>query len=1016
MGFQRLVTAKANEAIQVHKYRSDLTGLTVVIADVEGPVVNGYFTLATEACDDDGLPHTLEHLIFLGSEKYPYKGILDLIANRCLASGTNAWTDKDHTCYTMTTAGSEGFLTLLPVYLDHILYPTLTDAAFVTEVHHVSGDGIDGGVVYCEMQGRENTGESRANLEMLRAAYPSSGYSAETGGIMSNLRTSTSNEKVRAYHNSYYRPDNLYIIVTGQIRADDVFGALEPIEQKIISRGTLPKFTRPWQTPVAPLTASKDLRIEYPADEEDCGLVNVAWLGPKSTTDYNELTDCSVLLRYLTDTSTSPIRQNFIENDDPDASSVSYGIVENSRSLLYIGFENVPLGKEDGIFPKLKELLISFGSGKEKLDMTRMTNVIERYRLEALSNLESNPHDAIAFHLIGEMLYGTNNDDFEKRLNVNRYLKSLKVKQESFWVSLMNKYFVGANQVVVRAIPSVKENLRIANAELMRITEQRKRLGHVGLKEKSNILADAMAANNLLPPIEMITSSPVPSTEGIKFYAVEVFRTSDENSPTAVNLPNFPFYAKTYDLRTNFCYLKVSLNTSELTAELRPYLVLLMELLIESPVRRGNELIPYEEVVATLESNTVETTIELGFKASSRFSVGSYGNNVTLHMQVVPEKYMKGIELIGELLYNTTFTTERIKVCATKLVNEVAQLKREGNLIAKEIMRAIRYHEDSNVRTCSLLKQSKFLTEILIKMDQSEFAADVIAKLNTTRAIITLPENTSLHLAADWNAMEQLNIDLNQPWKQLEITTRAFENLLPLKRFTAIPDRMNLISKNQSANKPCNLIVRLGSVESAFLFRTCRSISDFKDPDLVPLLLSLQYLTQLEGPLWRHIRGQGFAYGYNIAPRPNEGLLYFSLYRASNVAAAFKEAMIITRKHIGDQAEWDDTLLESARSSLIYEIIARENSIEKVVEASILSCFKNVPLNYNQTLALQVREVTKDDLIRVSKRYLEKLFSNNETCMTIVCHPDKASDIETAFGDMGISMKVENSLEESILA
>jgi len=54
------------------------------------------------------------------------QGVLDLLANRCLASGTNAWTDTDHTCYTMTTAGNVGFLNLLPVYLDHILYPLLT--------------------------------------------------------------------------------------------------------------------------------------------------------------------------------------------------------------------------------------------------------------------------------------------------------------------------------------------------------------------------------------------------------------------------------------------------------------------------------------------------------------------------------------------------------------------------------------------------------------------------------------------------------------------------------------------------------------------------------------------------------------------------------------------------------------------------------------------------------------------------------------------------------------------------
>ena len=50
-------------------------------------------------------------------------------------------TDTDHTCYTVETGGSEGFLSLLPVYLDHILYPTITDSAFQTEVHHIDGDG-----------------------------------------------------------------------------------------------------------------------------------------------------------------------------------------------------------------------------------------------------------------------------------------------------------------------------------------------------------------------------------------------------------------------------------------------------------------------------------------------------------------------------------------------------------------------------------------------------------------------------------------------------------------------------------------------------------------------------------------------------------------------------------------------------------------------------------------------------------------------------------------------------------
>ena len=87
--YQELAMLKANNQIPVAKYKSLRTGLAVTVAQVEGPVVNGYFCLATEAHDDDGLPHTLEHLIFLGSEKFPYKGVLDLLANRCLSSGRN---------------------------------------------------------------------------------------------------------------------------------------------------------------------------------------------------------------------------------------------------------------------------------------------------------------------------------------------------------------------------------------------------------------------------------------------------------------------------------------------------------------------------------------------------------------------------------------------------------------------------------------------------------------------------------------------------------------------------------------------------------------------------------------------------------------------------------------------------------------------------------------------------------------------------------------------------------------
>jgi Zn-dependent M16 (insulinase) family peptidase len=158
-------------------------------------MVNLFATLATEAVTkpgiyhgDDGLPHTLEHLVFLGSAQYPYKGVLDKLANRCLAQGTNAWTATDHTAYTVTCAGDEAFLNLLPVYLDHILHPTLTAEGFVTEVHHVTAEGADKGVVYCEMQGRENGDADLCERALMGALFPGTGLASETGGLLANLR------------------------------------------------------------------------------------------------------------------------------------------------------------------------------------------------------------------------------------------------------------------------------------------------------------------------------------------------------------------------------------------------------------------------------------------------------------------------------------------------------------------------------------------------------------------------------------------------------------------------------------------------------------------------------------------------------------------------------------------------------------------------------------------------------------------------------------------------------------
>lgn len=78
------------------KWRSKRTGLQAVLISKDTPVVHGHFAVATEVEDDSGTPHTLEHLVFMGSAKYPYKGLLDTLGN-VMFSNTNAWTATDQT-------------------------------------------------------------------------------------------------------------------------------------------------------------------------------------------------------------------------------------------------------------------------------------------------------------------------------------------------------------------------------------------------------------------------------------------------------------------------------------------------------------------------------------------------------------------------------------------------------------------------------------------------------------------------------------------------------------------------------------------------------------------------------------------------------------------------------------------------------------------------------------------------------------------------------------------------------
>ena len=418
--FQAHPQATIGGCIKIEVFESKETGLRGMLVQTDEPLCSLHVVLATEADTndwshkDDGLPHTLEHAIFLGSELYPFKGILDKLANRSLADGTNAWTATDHTCYTLTTAGEEGCLNLLPIYADHILYPTLTDSCFHTEIHHVNGEGEDQGVVYCEMQGRENDSSSLVDRAVLDLLYPTGGYSAETGGKMANLRTLT-NAQVSRYHAENYRADNMVFIVSGMVGEAPLLEALAQLDARVASKPPPPQpFARPWAHAVAPLDCSAEgvlavgqqagaapKRVHFPSEDESTGSVSLAWRGP-AFGEHGTWLALRLLWKYLTDSAASPLQKAFVECDEPLCGEVAPAHEIFTRGYHQVWFEDAEVEGIDGIVPRFFEAM---AAAREGFDMERMGVTIRRFRRVHLEALESSPSDALIDPLIRHFLY-----------------------------------------------------------------------------------------------------------------------------------------------------------------------------------------------------------------------------------------------------------------------------------------------------------------------------------------------------------------------------------------------------------------------------------------------------------------------------------------------------------------------------------------------------------------------------------------------------------------------------------
>lgn len=452
----------------------------------------------------------------------------------------------------------------------------------------------------------------------------------------------------------------------------------------------------------------------------------------------------------------------------------------------------------------------------------------------------------------------------------------------------------------------------------------------------------------------------------------------------------------------------IAMNTEGLDHALRPYLLLLMKLILESPIQRGRNVIPYEEVMFALENDTIHRTSGIGLQSDDSLKCGQSSHVAMVTVKIEPRKYKTVVNWIINLLKYSKFTAERVRTVASKMHDRISEAKEDPLFVVTNILNFIIYSQESNVRVSTILSHQKFLAALLKNLDNYYKRATILSDLNAIRDFLIKGENLSIHIATNISEHAKNNVNLSKFWRR--ICSAEIENFT--NELRVIPDWKQMNFKLGLKDVCTGAVIGMGSAENGIMLHVVNSIDNYNSPDLPALMLHLQYLSQWDGPLKR-IRGQGLAYATQLFSQPSMGLIFLVLFRSPHLIAGFREAKQLIQTHLKDRS-WNESLLESARSSLICEVVEREKNVGGMVSQGLSFSYRQVPSNYNRMLVERINRVTRRQLNCAGEKYISKLFSTAART-SIVCHPDQVEEITEGFASMNIVLSGASSLDQSIL-
>ena len=747
----------------------------------------------------------------------------------------------------------------------------------MTEVHHITGAGHDAGVVYSEIQGSKYaTSSSRALKKKL---YPgNSGYYALTGGKLENMRNSTTMEKVRKYHQQFYRPENLILTITGRIEEDQLFEAIRHIEEKVVRKRAadaaaenITEYERPWSQELPP-TGFQDNHVfehVFPDDDVDKAHVLLAWRLDHFISDkIPDLEALELMFKYLTSSKVSPMEQEFVQSEDPIASGVRFFSWEYSQPAFGLQFTNVPTNRTDEVIPRMEKVVSQvLAGGAQEFDLVRIENYINSGLLKNKKENENGPHTYFPDATLLDKIYGREARHFHQYVVANQWSTAHQNQTAQFWLDLVNDIFNERKYIAVKGIPSLELSRNLTETEAIRTANQIESLGPEGLQRKAKELEDAVASQTL-PSDEILSQIPLGDVNKILFRHLASYNRT-HNQGGMFDFSAIPLKINIDDVKSKFVtiYIYLDLTRAGLSVLQRKYLPLLVDMWTTSPMIKNGTITDVDGVIKRYNQ------VLLKYEMTQSHSY------ITVGAQAELGKLEEAVEFIHDRINYPYFTREDLGRTVGKRLNKGTP---SASSIKTALLDGIYFNNQTMDHYTSYLVQKKTLNKLSQQIEEGQ-AEEVLEELYSMVRTLATSDHSFLHIAGDARQMT------DRYGKTMSVLA-GFFNTTATTASSDLGGRYEVRREHeyraQDSSQPHHVALGVDSTSSCYLTQTVMyNNTDWSAREVSEARVLLKYLSDR---LYHSVRGKGLTYSISMALSVSTGRVVLSISKSAQLTQAYK--------------------------------------------------------------------------------------------------------------------------------